>query len=116
MREIQELDRMTKIDSHRRQELIEHLAPYVTNPELFREDRERWSTKIPFGTNTLDPQKWYDVFMEKMGKGMSAHPNDYGVDYYENWYHKPREICKLMKVVNDGYEPMTIEWIPVRSS
>lgn len=106
---------MMPIDNQRRQELIEHLTPYVTNPELFREDRERWSTMIPFGTNTLATQKWYDVFVETMSKGMSAHPNGYGVDYYEDWYDKPRGICRMMKALNDNEEPMVIEWIPVRS-
>jgi hypothetical protein len=113
MREIQELDRLVKIDANRRQEIIEILGLHVTNPELFREDRERWSTKIPFSTNSLYPQSWYDAFIEKMLKGMGAHPNDYELHYYENWYRKSREVCKLMKAVNDNEEPMTIEWIPV---
>lgn len=109
MREIQELDRMTKIDSHRRQELIELLGLHVTNPNLFREDREQWGAKFPFSTSPLDPQAWYDAFMVKMLKGMSAHPIHYELDYYEKKYHKPREVCKLMRGVNDGHEPMTIE-------
>jgi hypothetical protein len=115
MIEIQDLDMMKKIDSHRRQELIELLAPYVTDPELFREDRERWKSKIR--RRSPDPQtwsqSWFNDFMEKMLKGIGSHPDYYGVEYYENWYRKSREICRMMKILNDGHEPMSIEWITV---
>ena len=109
MREIQELDIRIKIDSHRREELMAELSQHTVNRCLFINEREPGENVHRFTPGSTR----YDLFMYCMSVNMAANSAYTEIEEYQRMYGTPIEICKKMKVLNDGYEQMRVEWVQI---